>query len=357
VSIIARYLLAEFLIGSSFVFLALFVTYVAAYSVTHLDMLGDESGRGGWEILFRSLELTPVGVPIACLAGAVWSLTRAVRNREITAIRCGGIPLQRVLLPILGTCLLIGAGLAVFEDRVIIPSRTALAEAGDPESEPENLPTYTNGRWWYAKGTSIFSAKEYLPDANKLIDVTVFKLSRDRQIEQRIEADEAVNLSAHSWEFHGARIFDFGSGQALAVRQTPHLKLDLGVSAVDLTRAGKPVEQTTLRRLIKRIRHHKGLNGARIDLVAALHIRLARPLAVLVLVLLALPFAIGDVESPDSLPRALVRALATCLLFWIAWGLAVVSGRSGFVPPALPLWGMPLLFIGVGAWRFRQIRE
>ena len=88
-SIIARYLLKEFLTASGVVFLAVFVTFMAAFSVTHLDVF-DEDGGGIWEILFSALELVSIGIPISCLAGVVWSLTRAVRFREITAIHCGG---------------------------------------------------------------------------------------------------------------------------------------------------------------------------------------------------------------------------------------------------------------------------
>jgi lipopolysaccharide export system permease protein len=337
VSIIARYLLVEFLSASGVVFLALFVTYVAAYSVTHLDVLSDGSGGGTSEILFRSLEVIPVGVPIACLAGVVWSLTRTVRYREITAIRCGGIPLQRVLIPVLAVSVVIGAGLVVFEDRVIIPTRAALVESGDSEDYPGPDPSYMNGRWWYASGSSIFSAGAYLPDEKKLIDVTVFNLDRDRNIEQRIEADEAVNLAENSWEFHGAHIFEFGSGRAPRIREQSRLNLDLGLSGQDLKRAAPPAELTTLHKLARQIREHPYSDSTLIELQAAFHRRLAQPLSVLVLVLLALPFAIGDVERPDSLPRALLRALAASLLFWLAWGVGV--------------------FIAVGSWRFRRIME
>ena len=76
-----------------------------------------------------------------------------------------------------------------------------------------------------------------------------------------------------------------------------------------------------------------------------------------VLVLVALPFAIGDAERGDSLPRALLWALAASAAFWLVWTLALLVARTGWVPPPLPVWGAVLGFLAFGAWRFRALRE
>ena len=123
VRIISRYLLVEFASASAVVSLALTLTWMAADSVAHIDMLSSGSGQAFRQILFRLLEVIPVIVPLSCLAGIVWSLSRAVRDREITAIRCGGIRLRSVLVPVLVLCFLISGALILFEDRVLIPTR------------------------------------------------------------------------------------------------------------------------------------------------------------------------------------------------------------------------------------------
>ena len=70
---------------------------------------------------------------------------------------------------------------------------------------------------------------------------------------------------------------------------------------------------------------------------------------------LAVSFALARQLFGQKVAVTSLALLAT--LFWLAWGVGVVSGRSGFVPPALPLWGVPLLFIALGSWRFRRIME
>ncbi len=356
--IISRYLLVEFASASGVVFLALFLTWMAADTLLHVDLLTDGSAGAFQHILFRAMETVPVGVPISCLAGVVWSLSRSVRYREITAIRCGGIRLRSVLLPVLVLGFLLGGALILFEDRVLVPTRKALLEA-EHEAEPgsEKRPRHLNGRWWYASGTSVFSAAEYQPAERTLRDVTVFKFDRQRQIEQRIEADRAVNLEGSIWEFHGVRTLAFDGGQGLEPRELAVLSLDLGLSGQDLARAGSPLEITSLHKLARRIREHRDSASTLASLQVGFHARLAQPLAVLLLVLLALPFAIGDVEYGDSLPRALVRSLAAGGVYWLAWTLALLAARSGAVPAPFPVWGVSLLFLALGVWRFRQIRE
>ena len=88
------------------------------------------------------------------------------------------------------------------------------------------------------------------------------------------------------------------------------------------------------------------------------HQRLAQPLSVLILVLLAVPFALGTSERPEeSLPRAMLRALALCGVFWVGWGVTLIGSHNGTVPPVAPLWIVSALFIGLGSWRFAKVPE
>jgi lipopolysaccharide export LptBFGC system permease protein LptF len=77
---------------------------------------------------------------------------------------------------------------------------------------------------------------------------------------------------------------------------------------------------------------------------------------VLIVVLLALPFAAGDTRD-ESLPRALLRSLLATAGFWLAWTLALLAARTGAVPPPLPVWGVTLAALALGYTRFRSIQE
>jgi lipopolysaccharide export LptBFGC system permease protein LptF len=140
-------------------------------------------------------------------------------------------------------------------------------------------------------------------------------------------------------------------------RSEPTLRLDLGISSREMDRASRPPAWTTLHQLARQIRKSAGDPALRAKLELAFHSRLAQPFTVLIVVLLALPFATGDSQRGESLPRALLRSLLAAAAFWLAWTLALLVARGGAVPPPLPVWTVTLGALALGFWRFRQIEE
>ena len=355
-STVSRYLAREFSLASGAIFLAIFVTWVSADSMIHVDRVAEDAGAALRGVLLRSLDIVPLGIPTACVIGAVWSLTRAVRFREITAIRAGGIPLRMALVPLLLLTLAIAAVLGLVEDRVLVPARLSLIESDSEDASP-NRPRQIAGRWWYAAGSSILSAESYVPETGELLDVSVFELDDAREIRRRIDAEVAVHREGSVWVFRDAHVREFTSPSGLRESVMDSLELDLGMTGAAIEHARPPIEATDLPGLARRIRDQADNASNRAALQTAFHARLAQPLAVVVLVLLALPFAIGDSERGDSLPRALLGALAAMGVFWFFWTLALLVARTGVLPSAIPVWGALAAFFGLGIWRFGRLRE
>lgn len=346
VLLLTRYFLREFLVASGAVLLGLLVLWVAANGLLQLD----EFAEGGViaTLLRDTLLVLPLGVPVACVVGVVWSVTRAVRAREITAIRCAGFPVQRVLLPVLIASLGIAVLLGWFTDRVIIRSKQPDAASFDVPA-----PSKLGARYWHATGSHIFSAENL--EAGILEKVTYFKLGEHAQIQRRIDAASAEFMDGSRWKLSSAVAYNFAGG-AMESTRSELLELDLGISGRDLERALRPASQDTLHQLAEKI-SERTQAPERIVLEREFHSRLAEPLSILILVLLALPFAVGDVERGDSFARALLASLAMAAGFWLLWSVALAAAASGILPPAFPIWGVVLLVLGFGAWRYRLIPQ
>jgi lipopolysaccharide export system permease protein len=356
--IIQAYLLRNFLVASGAVLFGLFLTWLTAEAVLHLERFREDAWEA-WRIsLMRTLDVVPLGLPIACLTGAVWSLTRSARFLELTAIRSGGVPLRRVLAPILIAAVLLGLGAAFFEDRVLVPVRTRLLElTEDSFAGSGGDVTYSNGRWWFARGSYLFAAEDYAEDPPRLDRVSVFELDDRRRIVRRIDALEARLLEDQTWEFTEARILDFDeqAGPELRLERDATIALDL--SQQDLSRAVPAPDAISLHRLARWIREGPIHGAQRVSLQTAFHARLAQPFAMLILVLFALGLSVVDAERRDTLGRALLRSLLAAIVYWTAWTSALVLAGSGRVPPAVPLWGITVLFVGLGILRYRSIPE
>ncbi len=354
--IVSRYLLAQFAASTATVFLGITAIWLAADTLLNVDELASEPQAVFWMLAVHGLELVPLAIPVAAVVGAVWSLTRAVRQREITAIRSGGVPLKGALLPIALTCALCAGALVWVEDRLLVPSRERASAARlVAESGGRNHPTRANGRFWYASGASVFSAETWLPERSALQGVTIFELDPEHGIRRRIDAREARHLEGSSWEIVDARVFDF-SAPEIAMQHEPSLRADLGIGRAELLRSAPPLEAVSLRRLAHELSRETDADR-RASYAVAFHARLAQPLSILVLVLFAIRFAIGDTERGDSLARALLWSLAVTAGFWACWTLALIAGRSAAVAAPVPIWLVTSAFLAAGIARFRTIPE
>jgi lipopolysaccharide export LptBFGC system permease protein LptF len=357
VRIASRYLLVQYLAAVAMLLAGITVTWVAADTLFHIDELSKHPIAALRDVGLRAVDVLPLGVPRAGVAGAVGSLTRSVRYREVTAIRAGGIPLQAALVPLLATTFVISGLLLLIEDRVVVPARARLESGSDdPASGPSRSPVLQNGRWWYAGGRSVLTATSYDLAERRLTDVTVFDLDDERRIRRRVEADEAVYVGDDVWRLADARLFEMPREGSMSITRAPTLELDLELNERDLKRALLSVGATSLNRLARRIRESRD-DAGRPALEAALHGRIAQPMAALVLVLFAIRFAIGDVERGDSLARSLLLAFGVTGLYWLCWTVALLTARSGVVPAALPIWGTLAIALVLGLGRFRAIPE
>ncbi len=357
VRIISRYLLRDFAGTSAAVLFGLLVMWAAADILLHVDELAGNLGRGLRDAALRGFPVLPVAVPISCVVGAVLCLARAARNSELAAIRTGGIRLQSALVPILLACALVAIGLAFLEDRVLLPARAVLEHGRDQDgSERVRTPERRLDRWWFASGASIFSAASYDRKERVLRDVTVFRFDDTRAIRERIDAKSAANLVGDTWEIREANVLEFSAGGGIGRRSAIALRLDLGISSREMERASRQPGWMTLHQLARQIRKSAGDAAEVTKLELAFHSRLAQNFSVLIVVLLALPFAAGDARG-ESLPRALLLSLLAAAGFWLAWTLAVLLGGGGAVPPAIPIWGVTLAALAFGYLRFRTIPE
>ncbi len=349
---VSRYLLAEFARASAVVFLGLSITWISADVLLRVGEVVRDGSEGLRPVWLHALAAVPLGVPMSCLVGVVLALCRATRHREITAIRCGGMPLRRVLAPILVASALAAGALLAFEDRVLVPAQRSVEHADDTRPEL----TRSNGRWWYASGRSVLSAQSFDPASGELRTVTLFELDGEARLTRRIDAQTALHVAANTWEFRGARVRELPRGGRLEQRDALVMRASLALRPEELRRALPEPRLLTLHKLARALREFEGQPDERAPLEASFHGRLARPLALLVLVLIALPFAVGD-ERADSLPRALLAATIAAALFWGVWTLALVAAQSGRLAAPLAVWGTLGAFLALGAWRFSAIRE
>ena len=225
------------------VLLGLLVMWLAADVLLHVDELAGHVGAGLREVGAARLPGAPHPLPLACLAGAVLCLSRALRNRELTAIRTGGIRLQAALAPLLGAVRAGRAGHGRLRGPGAPAARTRRSSAAERGRRrqgvraPERLLSAGGSR----PASSIFSAADYDSDDARAA-------RRDRVPVRRAarrSASGSTRRAPRAWTATPGRSATrtcSSSRPRAASRATtsPALRLDLGISGREMSRAAEP---------------------------------------------------------------------------------------------------------------------
>jgi lipopolysaccharide export LptBFGC system permease protein LptF len=358
VNIISRYLAREFLLAATIVLATLVTLWVAADALLHIDDLASDLPKALREVVLRSLDVLPQGIPTACALGVVLCLSRAIRLREITALRCGGIRLRSAVAPLVGLGVVAGVLLGIAQDRVLVPAKVDLSGAVVPEDRER--PRMVSDRWWYTANGWIFSAADFSGTDDSMRDVTVFRFDAEQRMRTRIDASRARYLGKGQWSLSSVVERTFTGEGRIELRQFDTLALRTEVdlaSAVLRNAEGRPIPEAMTLHLLADAMQQAPTRSERQAMTAAYHARLATTASVPLLVLLMIPVGLSGNEKSDTLPRALLRALFALSAFWVIWTLGLLLAQWDSVPAPVPIWGTAAVALVAGCLAFRSIEE
>ncbi|HEV2748008.1 MAG TPA: LptF/LptG family permease [Allosphingosinicella sp.] len=337
--------------------LARHIVFAAVAIVAILQMVdifdrGDDFVQRGMGVAdmayYALLRLPPVAqqaIPIAALAGGMFSFVTLSRSREMVAVRAAGISQFRIFRMAAPVYLVLALIVFLLAERVTPASQlrfeawwsaTAVGERRR-EAEPR----------WFRIGSDIVRAARTSPDGSRLEDVVIFRRGPDSLISERVAAASATS-AARGWmlsDVRRIRFGDFGAAfdrpAALAwptplrpddVQQffTPGLQLPSAAArrAIEVTAPvdrGEPYFETRVLRIA------------------------AEPVAPLVMLLLALPLAFVHGRTGRTWP-GLLYASAGGLVYLVADGVLTVTAQAGIVPAAIGAWTAPVLGVLTGWW-------
>lgn len=309
----------------------------------------------------------PAILPIAFLVSLLLSLGTLHRNNEIIAMRACGRSLLRISLPLW----IAGAGLSVLllylsadlVPRTVEQSRTLYDNlsftAREQTLEARDVGLVHNlgfdhpasGRMWFM---SRFSERAWLA-----MGVNVHTRSADGRETHRISAREAYfDEALEHWIFIDGRewLFDAETGDPLRVRRFeregfPALTEDPNLMLA-LYKRPKDLSLFELRRVI-----------AAVDVAQTPHVRayqiryqalLAAPFMCLIVVALAVPFAVSGVRTSPMIGVA--KCVSWFFVFYALMSLTQLLGNRGLLEPWLTAWLPNLIILAIAGVLFYRAR-
>ena len=283
--------------------------------------------------------------PLATLLATLVLLTTMSRSNEILALFSGGVGSFRIVSTLVATVATISTFyFLVFDSWVpAFNSRRVFLEQGINSdqismSRPE-------GGFWYRSNNLIYNIGRYLPEKNRMEDVSIYFLEKNFRLSQKLHATHA--------QFNGE---DWVLGKGFAVKYPGHGFPELEqFESLDSVIPEKPTDFKAIRvqeesmRLKELRRYLSAHETSGLDTTATkvhYHERLAYVFSPLIFLLVAIPLGIQPMRS-RSLMRNVALAFATALIYLVIARLAISVGRGGFMPAYVAAWFPNVIFLGL----------
>ncbi|MDP1654311.1 MAG: LPS export ABC transporter permease LptG [Rhodocyclaceae bacterium] len=284
--------LAREIYGDTLLVLAAFLALFALFDLIHeLESVG----KGGYEFhhAMGFVMLTLPGrayeiFPIAVLIGSLYALTLLARHSEITVLRASGLAtteflqtLVKIGVPFVLLTFVIGEFVVPTSERAAQQLRlTAMSQLVGQE--------FRSGLW-VKDGSSFINVREVLPDAT-LRGVWVYAFDEKHRLHSISEAENGRYVPPDHWQLTNVAQTRFEDERAVVLRHD-ELKWTSALNPDILSVLLVVPDRMSLVNLYQYIRHLSDNQQKTQRYEIALWKKLIYPLATLVMMALALPFA------------------------------------------------------------------
>jgi len=350
-------------VGLAFLSLFFFIDFV-----DHLDDIGTRGRNAGHAVLAAVYEL-PGHVyelfPIAVLIGTIYSLARMAQSSEFTILRTGGLGPGRALslLAVLGVVFavltfVVGDYLAPLAERqgVLLKASFSgglkIGGAGAWMKEKRPGPDGEHSVSVNVAGTS---------PGGGLVGVRIFEFDADGRLATRIEATDGQVDDDGTWTLRDAEITRWpkaraqGSPHVEATRETTY-RWTSTLTASVVAGAVLPLATMTTAELWRYSEHLIGQEQAAARHEIRFWKKALYPLACLVMVALALPFAYMHARAGSTSFKVfggIMLGISFVLLNNLAGHVGLLRGWSPWVVAAVPSLAYLLLSLAAFAWLVR----
>lgn len=286
-------------------------------------------------------------LPVAALLGTVVGLGVLASHGELVVLRAAGLSVLRIALGVLKTGALIALG-GLLIGETLAPPLEHYAQAQRTQAQTNRVTLQTEEGFWAKDGTTFIHIQDIRPGA-ALAGVTIYEFGSDNRLRVAGYAKGARYREGH-WVLEGLQqsLIEDGRVSTVEVKEalwetiiSPELLSVAIVQAENLSALG-------LYRYVDYLKSN-GLDYTRYEL--AFWQRLAKPLATLVMVLLAVPFTFGPMRSTHTGARLLAGAVVGFgfhLFNLVAGQMSLVYGLWPAVGATLPsLLGLTLALLWI----------
>jgi lipopolysaccharide export system permease protein len=355
-SVLGRYVIRAVLGHTLLVMLVLLALSGLYLFITQQDDIGTGTYSVEDAFLFVGLSLPQYAfdlLPIAALIGALLALGNMARSMELIVVRAAGVSVARIASWVVGAGLVLMVLTGILGE-LVAPQMEQYAERMRTFEKFHDYSLAGNRSAWAKDGNTIVSVRQQSGD-NRYGGVYVFNFDaqhRLRGIGRASSASIDVNNVWRLENYSESRIAEDGrvsprrtAATQMRTRLSPEF---LGLAVLD----PGSLPGMGLRSYIRHLKQN-GLDARPYE--TAFWARIARTVAVAIIVVLAVPFAFGPLRSTGTGARTVAGIMIGVVFFLMAKMLE--SGGAVFdLPPVVIAWfptALLALITGVAVARVR----
>lgn len=304
-------------------------------------------------VIFRLPQWLILTLPVGTAIGAALAMSRLARETEITALRAAGVPVRRIMWPILlaGFAMSV-ANLAIVELVLPASSQKYRQLAGDL-AILSFQPTFQQDAFFKLDRYLVsFEQIERRNDDSMLLTNAVII---ERQSSEEMLIYKAANGTYKDgvWDFPQASIIHI-QGKNVIVVDGKQFVINEPIKLQEIFRSPEP-EEITAQELWKSIQESRRLGQNPRQKLVAFHVKFSVPASCIIFALTSAMVAIWMSRAGPFV--GLLLSLTLVLLYYNAYVICTqIFGRMGIVEPWLAAWLPNFAYILLAVIAARRIR-
>jgi lipopolysaccharide export system permease protein len=253
-------------------------------------------------------------------------------------MRICGLSLFQIFRRTLPVALAVAALDLVVTDQVTPRAEQALATWW-AQSAPSPAAKASAARWFRIDG-DVAAVNSASPDGGVLRGVSVYQRDDNKALVRRITARTAT-WDGKEWRLHDGTVTDLHASRA-DIMTVGEVDWRTTLKPADAARLFAGSYEITSGAAYRSLFHKGPIDKSPSQFKTRLYRTLAEGLAPIIMLLLALPTALGHARSNLTLP--VIFGLGCGLLYLVADGLLTAMGETGVLPALAAAWGAPVAF-------------
>ncbi|MFQ5733281.1 MAG: LptF/LptG family permease [Planctomycetaceae bacterium] len=357
-----RYLIKCYLSAFAILFVSTFGLFVVIDGFTNVDAF-QQGKEGTAEVLrwmaayygIQSIEFFDLVAPVLSVVAMMVVLALLQKNSELHPILAAGVPVYRLVLPILAGAMVVSS-VVVLNQEFVIPRLGHKLQSHRTEQQTERSvePLYDFKTRIHIDGKRLnldenrLSEAEFILPANLATELTALKAPRATYLEKSGERPRGWLLRNVQPSYDRVLLTEEGKKLVRRTNTPGDVFIITDVSIDQLSNRSKNFRFLSTRQLVQRIRNPStGLNSIRSQTLF-FHRRLVRPLLNVLAAFIVLPLVLRK-ESHSLVGNIALCALVMSTMYGAGY-LFSYLGQVNFMPADLAAWSPAFISGGVGAW-------